>query len=154
MEPIMDYARQNPSASAQDIIKHFEDVMEIPRQVQILKTEVDETRRFKGQLRPTYAKRMEVEEKMKYAMSDIEVEIFMEYPPRKGSEAQREALRDKLKAKNPQYLELRAQYDAFTRDIQDLEDELKLLEMGSKAARRLTELFGQYMTFITEQTKR
>lgn len=154
MQPIIEYMQQNPSASTVEIIRHFEDVLEIPKQVYLLKNEVDETRRFKSQLRPLYAKRLDAEERMRYAVSDMEVEIFLEYPPRKGSEAQRETMRDNLKRESKDYNEYKGQFDEFTYEIKDIEDEIRYLEMGAKNARRLTELFAVYVDFVKEMTTR
>lgn len=154
MREIMEYVRQNRSADPVDIVAHFEDVMEIPKMVELLKTEADHTAQLKGSLRPEYGKRLEVEERIRMIMSGIEGEIFLEYPPRKGSEAQRETLRLKLQSENPEYLEHKKEFDAFTSRIQDIEDELKILDMKCKNARRITELFGNYMEFIVQLMKK
>lgn len=154
MDQVMDFVRQNPSASAVDVIKHFEDVMEIPKQIRILRTEADDVKEQKFKLRPTYAKRIEVEEKMKYIISDIEGQIFLEYPPRKGSDSQRESMRMKLQDANPEYLSLKKEYNSYSDDIMDIEDQIKYIEMASKSARRLTELFEKYLEFITAYTQK
>lgn len=153
MQPIFEFLQTSPTASPTEIVRHFENVLEIPRHVEAINREVELTRKLKREVRPLYAKRMEVQESISMIMSDIEMEIMIEYPPRKGSDAQREAMRRKLQSENPNYVEFKKQYDGFTNDIQDVEEELKYVEMNSKNGRRVTELFQTYVEFVQEKIK-
>lgn len=150
MYQIIEYARYNPNASPIEVVQHFENTMEIPKHLEALNREVEQVTELRKKVRPLYAKRMDVEELMKYALSDIEMEIMIEYPPRKGSDAQREAMRNQLKQEHADFKKLQAEFKQYTEEIQDVEDELKLVDMGAKAARRVTEMFGSYVAFITE----
>lgn len=153
MYKVLEFFRQNPRANAFDAIRQLEEEYEVERYTKLLKDEVKLASELKWKLRPLYGKRFEVEEKMKYILSDIEMEVYLEYPPRKGTDAQREKMRNDLKRANEDYMALQKEFRDFTLQIEEVEDEYKNLELEIKTARRLLELFRGYLEFITTFTK-
>jgi uncharacterized protein YhaN len=153
MYKILDYYRQHPNASAVEVVSYFEEEFDISTQVEIIKQEAVRAHQLRSQLRPLYGQRLEVDEKTKYVLSDIEMEVYLAYPPRQGSEAQREAKRNEMKRINVEFIELHADFRGIANKIDALEDDYKEIEHKAKNARRLTELFGQYVAFITEYSK-
>lgn len=153
MYRILEFFELNPRANAIEAMRKFENELEVTEHVKVLKNEFQRASAIKKSLRVLYAQRRDVDEKMKYLMSDIEMEIFLEFPPRKGSDAQRENMRMKLKRENVNYMELEENFKGFTMQIDDLEDQYKDLEIEVKTARRMTELFKVYAEFITEYSK-
>lgn len=153
MFTVLDYYRKNPTAKNIEVFSYFETEFEVPKNREILKNEVTELAALKQQLRPIYGKRLDVEERMRYALSDIEMDVFLEYPPRQGSDAQREALRNKLKKENGEYMALNKEYKELTLQINELDDAYKDIENTAKNARRQLETFTAYAAFITEIAK-
>lgn len=153
MRKLIEYMKWNPEATSSELAGHFEKELDIPRQVELLLQEGTEYDRIRTKIRPIYAQRQEVEEKMKYMLSDMEMEVYLEYPPRKGSDTQREAMRNSLKQENEAFVQLQQEFRSKTSEITELEDGLKVLDMNAKNARRLTELFAEYMKFIAEKSK-
>lgn len=153
MQKVLDYYRYNPNATPVEVMSYFEGEFEVAENTRRIKEEVAKNGELRAKLRPLYGQRLEVEEKMKYAISDMEMEVYLEYPPRQGSDAQREALRNKLKKENMEYTELNGQFRALNITIGEIEDELKDIEQGAKNARRMLELFGYYIQFLNEFAK-
>lgn len=153
MYKVVDYYRNNPNAKPMEAVSYFEEEFGISEQVRVLKIEAVEAHAIRKQLRPIFGERLVVEENMKYALSDMELEVYMEYPPRQGTDAQRESMRNRLKKENVEYRELQTQFRALTDRINDIEDDYKELESKAKNARRLTELFQEYVAFINTFAK-
>lgn len=153
MYKALEFFRQNPRANAIEAIQQFEEEFEVEKNTQTLKDEITRGTDLKRKLRPLYGKRFEVEEKMKYILSDIEMEVYLEYPPRKGTDAQREKMRNDLKRENADYMSLHKEFRDFTIQIEEIEDQYKDLELEVKKARRMLELFKGYLEFITVFSK-
>lgn len=150
MYQIVEYFKYNPQATALDAASYFEKELEIGTQVEILKEEVNALVNIRKQLRPLYAEKNEALEKTKYAISNIEGDVYMEYPPRKGSETEREILRNKLKKTSTEYIDANNDLKVVSGKIEALEDAFDEWERRAKAARRLTELMQAYLMFIKE----
>lgn len=150
MWQIVEYFNYNPESSAKEAISYFEEQFEHSKQINALKVEADEVARIRSLLRPLFGEKADLNERIKYVVSDIEMEVYIQYPPRKGSDAERETLRNKLKKGNESFQSLNTQLKEVGRKIVELEDELDEVDRRAKNARRLTELLQAYILFINE----
>lgn len=150
MYTVLEFYRANPGADALEAINYFEKELEIPKQIEILKNEVDEVLKVRRELRVLRGKKAEAEERVRLTMSDIEMEVYLEYPPRKGTDAQREQLRSKLQSESPSYQEAKEAFKEASVNVVDKEDELNAAESRGKNARRLIEVFKTYTSIIQE----
>lgn len=153
MYQIVEFFTHHPRATVMDAADYFAKELEISTQVAHLKKENPETLRLRASLRPLYGAKRDIDEEMKYIISDIEGEVMVKYPPRQGTENQRDQLRAQLKKSNAQYQHLETTLRQTLEDIYQLEQELEEIERNAKNARRITELYTVYMTFINEFCK-
>ena len=150
MYKIIEYFQNNPDATPMEAVSYFEGEFDIPSQVQALRDEAHDIMSIRAQLKPLYWRKSEINEQLKFAISDIEMNVYIQYPPRKGSDAERETLRNKLKGESETYQKLEKELKELGRKITDLEYEMDIVERKSKNARRLTELMQAYTVFISE----
>lgn len=153
MYRILEFFQANPRANVTEAVKRFEEEFQVKHYTKVLNDELKSVQAIKNQARPLYAERRDVDEQMRFILSEIEGEIFMEYPPRKGSEAQRDTMRNRLMKENVDYMELKARYRGLTERIDECEDKLKDIEMETKTARRMLDVFQSYLGFITTYMK-
>lgn len=150
MYTVLEVWRSNPNFGALDVINYFEKELEIGKNVEILKNEIHNTMRVRQELRVLRAKKLEAEELLKYEQIAIDGEVFMEFPPRKGSDTQREQLRMKLQKENPNFREAKEAFREAVAKVVEKEDELELIGTECKNARRMIELFKAYSAFIKD----
>lgn len=153
MYRILEFFQANPRANVTEAVKRFEEEFQVKHYTKVLNDELKSVQAIKNQVRPLYGERRDVDEKMRFILSEIEGEVFMEFPPRKGSEAQRETMRNRLMKENVDYMALKADYRGLTERIDECEDKLKDIEMEAKTARRMLEVFQSYLGFITTYMK-
>lgn len=148
MYQIIEFFANQPNATALDAVSYFEEQFEISNQLKYLTAEAPETLRLKGLVKPLHRERSDLQEKIKYVMSDIESAIYIEYPPRKGTDAEREQMRQKLKKENANFQDLNQKLLAVGDKINDIDDEIDSVDRAAKNARRMTELLQAYILFI------
>lgn len=130
------------------LVQQVQDMLEVGANITTAKEEVPKLRELQSQLGPLYGQVLDLSERRSYLDSDIEMEVMLEYPPRKGSEAQREALRAKLRGENEEYLELQNQIQAKKQEIEDIKFDMTMVEQDAKNARRVIELATSYISTI------
>jgi hypothetical protein len=149
MWKVVDFFDKNPNASIIEAASFFEEELEIKKQTTALKDESRIIANARMQIRPLYAKKKDIEEQMMFIIStNIDVEVFVKYPPRKGSKEERDKYRDELKQANVEYQELTKQLKDVNIQLEELNDEMSNAERDAKNARRLTEIFNGYMQLI------
>lgn len=150
MYTVLEVMRSNPDFGTLDLLNYFERELEISENVKVLKNEVAQATRVRQELRVLRAQRLDAEESLKYAMSAIEADVYMEYPPRQGSDAQRETLRLKLQKESNEYQDAKKTFRDAAAKVLEKEDEMEVIETECKNARRMIELFKSYSAFIKE----
>lgn len=153
MYQIVEYFNFNPNATAMQAIGHLEKEMEIKQNVQYIKDEVPIATDARIKLRPLFGQKRDIIERMKYMEMDFAVDVALEYPPRKGTKEDRDAMMDKLKAGSKDYQELGNQLLQIGDQIMVIEDRLHDAENNAKNARRIVELFEAYVKFVTQFRK-
>lgn len=153
MYSVLEVIQRNPQYEALDLLHHFEKDLKVDHQVKILHAELNSTMETRNELRILRGKRMEVEERMRIAKSEVDMEVFMTYPPRQGSDAERTKLRLELEKTNEAFVEANAEHKELTRQILEKEDRLEDISIASRNARRVLELFNSYSAFILEYKK-
>ncbi len=147
---IADFFIKNPNANKQDVFIHFAKELEVDKNVQFLKNEVSFTHSLNSELRPLVLKRKEIEEKMKEVMQMIEVDVAIAYPPRQGTDKERDSLRSRLKKENEVYQDYDKQYRVLQENIFNLELQLDEILTQCKNARRMTEMFDRILEYISK----
>lgn len=116
--------------------------------VKDVRNEVDLIAENREKIIPLLRERMGLTEEMSYLASDFEMEVQIQYPPRKGSEAQRDTLRKKLRLESEEYQKLEGELKEVESKIDDLQFEKHQIEQRAKNSRRLLELHGDYLKLI------
>lgn len=116
--------------------------------VRDVREEVDLLAANRDKIIPLLRERMRLTEEMSYLESDFEMEVQLEYPPRKGSEAQRDALRKKLRLESSEYVALNEELQQVESEISDVQFEKETIEQRAKNSRRLLELHGDFLKLI------
>lgn len=116
--------------------------------VKDVRNEVDSIAENREKIIPLLRERMGLTEEMSYLASDFEMEVQIQYPPRKGSEAQRDTLRKKLRLESEEYQKLEGELKEVESKIDDLQFEKHQIEQRAKNSRRLLELHGDYLKLI------
>jgi uncharacterized protein with von Willebrand factor type A (vWA) domain len=150
---ISDFLLRQPNANPQDTLKYFVGELEIEKHLEIISQEVGRTVALQQKLRPFILKKKELDEKMKEVMQVIELEVATTYPPRQGSDKEREALRSKLKKENSNYQVLDGEYREVTEKIFEIELDLDQVQLQGKNSRRITEIFESIISFLSHHTK-
>lgn len=150
---IVEYFNFNPRATAMEAIGHMEKELDIGTQVQYIKDEVKTVTRLRLDIRPLQGQRRDIEEKMKYVISDLGVAVMLKYPPRQGTKEDRDKELEILKEASSDYRLLLGQLQQVTEQIAELETELYTMDQNAKNARRLVELFEAYVKFVTQFKK-
>lgn len=153
MYPVMEFFAHNPRATAAEALTYFHQELSISEQVAYVKAENAETVRLKGLIHPLYAEKSDINETIKYVLMDIDTAVATKFPPRQGSEKDRERERIKLMGESPQYKQLETQLREKIEEIYQLEQELEAVDRNAKNGRRLIDLYTAYVTFINDFCK-
>ena len=135
------------------VIQEIESTLNVGKAMQRIQTEVQETMELNQSLRPLFGERTEVLEERAMLDSEIEMEVMIEYPPNKGSKANRDALRSKLQAENPAYKEVATKLQNIDNEISDIQFRMTMIEQEAKNARRVIEMHTNYVNMVTTLMK-
>lgn len=153
MWQIHDFFLSNPKATAAQAVDHFSRELELGKQIDVLKNEVSDLMRLRDALKPLTDKKAALQETLQYINMEIDVVVATTYPPRQGSDKDRDTLRTKLRKENPEYMKADAEFKQVNLEIHELGYEIEDIERNAKNARRLMELFDTYARFLTEYCK-
>jgi predicted nucleic acid-binding Zn-ribbon protein len=145
-----DFLSENKNASKQEIFSHFFNELDMQNQLLYIKTEVEKTKELSEKIRPVMLRKKDLEEKLKEISQEMEIEVASAYPPRQGSEREREILRSKLKKESQTYQNLDAEYRAVSELIFNLEIELQEVQTKAKNARRISETFETILNYVSK----
>lgn len=145
---IIEYMDNNPQATPRDVIGYFSTTMEIDEQIKNLKDEVEQVLVIREILRPLYGKKMNADSELALLDSEFEMEVMIQYPPRKGSDSDRKALKAKLQTEHANYQKIKADLDTIKEEISMNESRMSDVQQKAKNARRLLETFNHYMAFV------
>jgi chromosome segregation ATPase len=148
MWKVVEFFDNNPDASIIEAAKHFEQELEIKKHVEAVSKEGDLVANARMQYRPLYAKKKNLEEQLALHLSDIDMEVFVTFPPRQGSKEERESLRNKLKKEHPDYQRLTKEVKDVNIQLEELNDDIDKADRKAKNGRRIIELFNGYMGMI------
>lgn len=148
MWKVVEFFDNNPDASIIEAAKHFEQDLEIKKHVEAVSKEGDIVANARMQYRPLYAKKKDLEEQLALLLSDVDSEVFITYPPRKGSKEERDALRNKLTKEHAEYQQLTKEVKDVNIQLEELNDEIDQADRRAKNGRRIIELFNGYMEMI------
>lgn len=147
---VIEYVDNNPQADMMEIVQHFADELEIDDQTKYLRNEVDHVLELRETLRPLYGKKADLEQKQALLNSDFDMEVMLEYPPRKGSEKERKAMKQKLQEGSDDYQEQEKELGNIKEELSVQEEKMDEVQQRAKNARRLLETFTTYVNFILD----
>jgi cell shape-determining protein MreC len=142
---VIEFLDENPNAGVKEIINHFAEQLNINDQIQYLKEEVEKVLEIRVHLRPLYAQKMEVDQELIMLDSEFDMEVMTEYPPRKGSDKERKAYKQKLQQEHVEYQNLQQKLGELKEEIEQLEQEMDMVQQNAKNARKLVDLFNTYI---------
>ncbi|PGQ88183.1 hypothetical protein [Priestia megaterium] len=147
---VTEYMDENPQASIKDIVTHLAITLDIDKQIDSVKNEVERVVLLRDQLRPLYGKKMEAERKIVILNSDFEMDVMIKYPKGKGSQQERKEYKAQLQSDSEDYQEQLLIIEKTKDQIELLEDEKYEVEQRAKNGRSLTNLFKEALSFIRE----
>lgn len=130
------------------LIREVNASLEMPKHLQAVAEEATRTLAVRDKLYPLLSEQVDARLNLQMAEGQIEGEIFLEFPPRKGSAEQREALRLKLRKESESYLEAKQELDRIAEEINRVNDEINAIEQAAKNGRRMIEMFKTYVEII------
>lgn len=133
------------------VLRELETNMQVDSLVHAIRNEVPRLREIAQQLRPLLGERHSLNEKIIVINLGIDMDVALEYPPRKGTDAQRQMMKNELQQKSEAYKEAQAQIRILSEQIDALTYEKNLIEQEAKNARRLLETHEQYVEYITKR---
>lgn len=145
---VIQYMDENPGISFKDVIGHFAEQYEVDTQLQYLLKEVDNVLVIRDQLRPLYGEKINHETAITLIDSDLDMEVMIKYPPRKGSDSERKAYKAELQSQHADYPGLSAKLEKLKDDIKELELQMYDVQQRGKNARRALESFNHVAAFI------
>lgn len=145
---VIQFMDENPRASFKDVIGHFAEQLEVDSQHQFLLREVDKVLEIRDQLRPLYGEKMNLEQNMALIDSELDMDVMIEYPPRKGTDADRKKLKQKLRDEHADYPGLTAKFEQTKEDIKTFESQMEDVQQRAKNARRVLETFNHTISFV------
>lgn len=145
---VMEYMQNNPDASPIDVMNYFAKELEIDKQIQCIRNEVDTIVTIREALRPLYGQKMNDEAEMALIDSEMEMKVMEKYPPRHGSEKERKAYKRTLQKEDKGYRELDAKIQEVKDKITLLEEEMADVEQRAKNARRLLDTFNGHASLL------
>ena len=144
------FLAQNKSATKEEIFSFLTKELDVDHHLQIVKKEVDESFKAQTELRPLINEKKGIEEKLRDLSWEMEVEVAAKYPPRQGSDKDREMLRAKLKKDNAQYQALDKQFRDLSEEIFNSELNLDDIRSRAKNARKILETFDSILNYISQ----
>lgn len=145
---VIQYLDENPGTSLKDVIGYFAEQLEVDTQLQYLSSEVDRVLEIRDQLRPLYGEKMNLEQQIMLIDSDLDMEVMIKYPPRKGSDSERKAYKAELQGQHDDHPELSSKLEKAKDDIKELELLMSDVQQRGKNARRMLETFNHISAFI------
>lgn len=153
MWQVHEYFLTHPKSSAAEALDYFSVQVELDKQVHILKQEVSDMSAIRQQMKPLLERKADLDEQLRYIIIEIDTEVAVTYPPRQGSDKDRDLLRQKLKKEHAHYGTLDKEFKDVSLSLSDLQYRLDEIDRNAKNARRLTELFDSFARFLTEYCK-
>lgn len=132
----------------QDVVKDIERSLEIDTALNLVNTYRDRAEGLRSERIPLFSQSMEIRERIAQIEGDIEMEVMLEYPPRKGSEKQRDLLREKLRFESEEYQRYSTELNEVKEQIAEIEFQERLLDEDVKHARRKIELHAAYLQLV------
>jgi septal ring factor EnvC (AmiA/AmiB activator) len=146
-----DFLSKHPDANKGETLSFFYRELDMDKQLRIIEKETNQFIGLQKEIRPHVLRKRELEEQIKEVAQAIEMEVAVAYPPRQGTDRDREALRSKLKKENTEYQRLDKQVRDVNETLFSLELELSEVQSQAKNARRMIEVFNSIMQYLGDK---